>query len=215
MINGGRILVVDDEEKARKHMGKFLKREGYLFDLAEDGRSGLEKVKKTQYDLALVDIVMENERAGLDLLQKINKISPTTVPVIITGFGSMESYEEAKRNRVYDYLIKPIKLDQLTDVIKKGLDAHCQLVAKTEKERRKEVYAVHKEKLEEKDVGKFVALSYNKKDLPIVGSDEAEVIEKALHTFGKGEFFLRRIGYETITRIGGGIKEGEEDEHNL
>ncbi|MEW6608001.1 MAG: response regulator [bacterium] len=206
MINGNRILVVDDEEKTRKHLNKFLTQRGYTVGLAKDGRSGLKEIKKTRYDLALVDIVMEDERAGLDLLQEINKLSSTTVPIVITGYGSIESYEEAKKNRVYDYLIKPIKGEQLNEVVERGLELHRELEVKMKKEKRDEVYAVHKEKLEEKDVGKFVALSYNEKEEPIVGEDEAEVIEKALEKFGKGGFFLRRIGYETIIRIGGGYE---------
>ena len=116
-----RILVVDDEMGIREGCKRALLKEGYEIDDAENGSAGLQKVKKDSYDLILVDLIMPGI-AGLDLIQKVHKIDPEVILVVITGYATIDTAVEATKRGAYDYLPKPFTPEALTAVVKRGLE---------------------------------------------------------------------------------------------
>lgn len=106
------ILIVDDEGVQCEMLAGFLRKQGYRPDTAENGRIALEKFKTGSFDLVLTDQRMP-EMEGLQLLKEIKRLNPETVVVIMTAFGSVSSAVAAMKEGAYDYLTKPIDLDEL------------------------------------------------------------------------------------------------------
>ena len=114
------ILIVDDEETMRDSCCQILRKDGYLVDAAEDGDSGLQKIREIKPDLVLVDLKMPG-MSGMELLEKIGDIDPDIVSVVITGYATRGSAVEAKKRNAFDFLPKPFTPNQLRIVVKRGL----------------------------------------------------------------------------------------------
>jgi len=117
----GNILVVDDERSMREILEIFLKKEGYDVTTAEDGKTALDAFKKDIFDLVITDLKMP-KASGIDLLKSIKDISPDTVVVIITAFGTTESAVEAIKLGAFDYIQKPFKMDEISLVVNNALE---------------------------------------------------------------------------------------------
>jgi len=113
------ILLVDDEESVRKAFTGILEKAGYLVDTAETGQKALEKAQAKRYDVALIDIKLP-DMEGTDLLLKLPKKSEM-VKIIITGFSTMENGVKAADCGADDFLVKPVKPQELLNAIKERL----------------------------------------------------------------------------------------------
>ena len=128
------ILVVDDEESMRDACSKILKKDGFLADTAKDGSAGLEKIEKNKPDLVLVDLKMPGI-SGMEVLEKIKEIDPNIIPVVITGYSTVESAVEAMKKGAYDFLPKPFSPEELRIIIRRGLERR-KLILETESLRK-------------------------------------------------------------------------------
>ncbi|MFM8274106.1 MAG: sigma-54-dependent transcriptional regulator [Gemmata sp.] len=108
-----RILFVDDEAHLREFMKSELPRLGHEVTTCADSRSGIETVKRQTFDAAILDMRMENDKAGLQVLAALKQAAPDTEAVIMTGYGSTETAIEALRLGAFDYLTKPCKLTDI------------------------------------------------------------------------------------------------------
>jgi two-component system response regulator PilR (NtrC family) len=106
------ILIVDDEEIIRESLSFVLKKEGLSVQEAENGKVALEYIKERTFDLVITDIEMP-EMKGIELLEHISQISPETLVVIITAYGSIDSAIAALRRGAVDYILKPVEFDEL------------------------------------------------------------------------------------------------------
>jgi len=106
-------LFVDDEQHLREFMRTELPRLGHEVTVCADSASGIETVKKSTFDAAILDMRMEHDKAGLRVLAAIKQISPDTEAVMMTGYGSTETAVEALRLGAFDYLTKPCKLSDI------------------------------------------------------------------------------------------------------
>lgn len=116
----GRIIVVDDEETARKSLTDILKLEGYQVSSEGDGQSALEAISENDYDLMLLDLKMPGMN-GLEVLEKVVKQAPECKVVMLTAHGSMESAIEALRHGAHDYLLKPASPTEILSSVAKGI----------------------------------------------------------------------------------------------
>ena len=114
------ILVVDDEEKTRRILKLNLQDE-YKVLLAEDGQQALAILQHEPIHLVLTDLRMP-VMSGLELMEKIREMNLHIPVIIITAFGSIENAVEAMKQGAYDYILKPIKIDELELTIKKSLN---------------------------------------------------------------------------------------------
>ena len=114
------ILVVDDEQNSREGLTKILIKEGYEVVAAESGQDALAKAKKQDFDLIITDLRMP-EISGIDVLEKIREKKPDIGVIIVTAYGEVNSYLKAMTLGAFEYLNKPIKLDELRRVIHKAL----------------------------------------------------------------------------------------------
>jgi response regulator RpfG family c-di-GMP phosphodiesterase len=115
------ILVVDDEHVIREILADFLTMEGFSVRTAEDGKSALDELSRTRYDLVLSDLKMPN-MGGIELLQAIGDQSPNVVTIIMTGFGTVETAIDAMKRGAYDYVLKPFKMEEVVHTVRRGLE---------------------------------------------------------------------------------------------
>ena len=111
-----RVLVIEDDETARKQMAKAIRKEGYQVLTAEDGRAGLDIFEKERPEIVITDLKMPGI-GGLEVMQTVKRLSPNVQVVLITAFGGVDTAILALREGVLDYLTKPLDLDHLTVVL--------------------------------------------------------------------------------------------------
>jgi DNA-binding NtrC family response regulator len=115
------VLIVDDEEPARRLLKKELKRKGFSTDTAEDGGKALEKLRESSFDLVLLDIVMPG-MDGIALMKKLKNDPAAPAIVVLTGRATVDTAVEAMKNGAYDYLTKPYKLEELGIIINRAYE---------------------------------------------------------------------------------------------
>ncbi len=113
-----RILVVDDEENTRIGLSKLLSQEGFEVESAANGNDALDLLAQHKINLVISDINMPDMN-GLAFLRELSRKFPSTSVIMITAYGGVESYLEAMNLGAYEYLHKPVRLEELRSVIKK------------------------------------------------------------------------------------------------
>ena len=116
------LLIIDDEKNIREGLGANFEMEGYNVKLAENGQQGLEFISKGDIDLVITDLRMPGI-SGEEVLRKVTTETPGIPVIVLTGHGSIDSAVDAMRNGAYDFLTKPLNLDQLTMIVKRALQA--------------------------------------------------------------------------------------------
>ena len=116
------ILIIDDEKNIREGLAAALEMEGYTVALAADGKQGLARMVKGDIDLVITDLRMP-EVSGEQVLAKVAAENPGVPVIVLTGHGSIDSAVEAMRNGAYDFLTKPLNLDQLILIVKRALES--------------------------------------------------------------------------------------------
>jgi len=115
-----KILVIDDDKSIRKIFRINLEEEGYIIDLAESGEEALRKVENQRYNLALIDIKL-GDMEGTDLLESFQEKAPQMKKIIVTGFPSLQNAIQALNRGADAYILKPVKIDQLLEIIEEQL----------------------------------------------------------------------------------------------
>jgi two-component system, NtrC family, response regulator HydG len=116
----GRILVVDDETNILTVFKKVLEKAGFKVETASTGKDALEKICKTKYNVYLVDVKLP-DMDGTELLAQIPN-NPSSVKIIITGFSSEEVGRKAADYGADEYLVKPVKPQELIETIQSRLN---------------------------------------------------------------------------------------------
>jgi two-component system response regulator PilR (NtrC family) len=105
----------------REVLGILLEEEGYVITSASNGLEGIEHLSNDIFDLVVTDIKMP-KADGFEVLKKVKELSPSTIVVMITAFGTTESTIEAMKLGAYDYIHKPFKIDEIRLVIQKAFE---------------------------------------------------------------------------------------------
>ena len=117
----GKILVVDDEEGIRDILSRSLRIQGYAVVTAQNGKEGIDKFKKEEFDLVISDIKMP-EMDGITFLGHIKKIDPDIETIMVTAYETMETAIESLRKGAYDYISKPFSLEKIFITIEKAME---------------------------------------------------------------------------------------------
>lgn len=112
------LLIIDDEESQLLSLKSFLTRRNFDVITANDGKSGYDKLKDLQVDVVLTDFRMPNWD-GYTVLKNIKELNPEIDVVIMTAFGSVEDAVKIMKSGAYDYLAKPIDLDELENLLER------------------------------------------------------------------------------------------------
>jgi two-component system nitrogen regulation response regulator GlnG len=116
------ILVVDDDQSIATAFERFLKHEGHVCTLASNAEEAFRLVSERDPDLVVMDIRMPGSD-GLEILQELRSRYPDLHVVMMTAYGTSQTSIDAIRAGAFEYLTKPLDLDQLRVVIRKALAA--------------------------------------------------------------------------------------------
>ncbi len=125
MTPGGRVLLVDDEEKILKTLGRALRDEGHDVTTASRALDGQRLLTEQAFDLLIIDYRMP-DRSGMDVLKELVATTPDgerPAIVMMTAHGSVESAVEAMKLGAHDYLQKPFEVDELLLTARRALAA--------------------------------------------------------------------------------------------
>ena len=117
------ILIVDDEESIRTSLRSILEDEGYEVSVAGSGQEALKLYTTDPPDLMMLDIWMP-EMDGLETLRRVKEFVPTAQVMMMSGHGSIETAVKAIKLGAYDYIEKPLSLENVTLRVKHALDQY-------------------------------------------------------------------------------------------
>ncbi len=114
------VLIADDENIIRRGLKSFVEKEEdfYVAGLAEDGQEALSLAEELSPDVCLVDINMPFVN-GLDFIERLGKICPGCISVVVTGYDDFAYIQRALRLHVRDYLLKPVSEKDFTELMEK------------------------------------------------------------------------------------------------
>ncbi len=115
------ILIIDDEKNQRDILTGYLKKKGFNIFSASNGDEGIKIVQTNLIDIVLSDFKMPG-KTGLEVLHEVKKINPKIDFVILTAFGTIENAVTAMRKGAFDYITKPVDLDELDLLIERIIE---------------------------------------------------------------------------------------------
>ncbi len=181
------VLIIDDEEAQRDSISSFLKRRNYAVHTASDGEKGVEQARSNMVDVVLTDFRMPGLN-GLEVLQKVKEINPEIDVVVITAYGSVQDAVDIMKTGAYDYLTKPIDLDELENLLdriqeKRGLQSENKLLKQQLQEKFKFESIISQSKEMEEVLSTVSRVANSKATVLIRGESGTgkELIAKALH----------------------------------
>lgn len=114
------ICLVDDEKNTLKVLSAFLRKQGYQVLIAESGEQAWEKLKIQDCQLLITDLKLPG-KSGLELLEAVKTCWPMMPVIMITAFGSIPNAVQAMQSGAFNYLTKPVNLDELAVLVKNAL----------------------------------------------------------------------------------------------
>jgi DNA-binding NtrC family response regulator len=116
-----RVLVVDDEEPVLTSIRGILELETYHVVGTTSGREAVTLAAQQFFDVVLTDLRLD-DLDGLQIVRELRRQSPDSVPIVLTGYASLDSAVKALREGAYDYLVKPCDVLELRMTIARGIE---------------------------------------------------------------------------------------------
>lgn len=114
------LLVIDDDAVTRELLTEVLQDEGYTVEACESGKLALERAAHDSFDLAITDVRMP-EMDGIAVTQALKAQQPSLQVIVMTAFGSVETAVEAIRHGAFDYVSKPMNLEEIKSTVRRAL----------------------------------------------------------------------------------------------
>ena len=115
------VLVVDDEESVATTIEAILKMDGHDVTAVTSGAEAVRLLNERQYDVVLTDLRLA-DMDGVDVLKEVQRTSPDTAAIMLTGYASLESAVAALRSGAYDYLMKPSDVEELRATVNRAIE---------------------------------------------------------------------------------------------
>jgi len=140
-MNNYSILIIDDEDAQRSVLKGYLEKKGYKIFSAASGNEGIKAVQNNVIDIVLSDFKMP-DKTGLEVLEEVKQLNPEVSFVILTAYGTIENAVKAIRLGAFDFISKPVDLDELDLMIERiienrSLKSEIQLLKNQLKEKFK------------------------------------------------------------------------------
>ena len=116
---GGSLLIIEDEAILRQSLNDSLK-DSHAVTTAETGEQALELIKQKDFDILIVDVRLPG-KSGIEVIREVKQAKPYVRSIVITAFPSVELAVEAMKQGAVDYLVKPIRFDELENLIWENL----------------------------------------------------------------------------------------------
>lgn len=124
MREQNRILVVDDEAMIRALLVDILAEDGYHVETAVNGRAAVEVLQRDgDFAVLFTDIIMP-EMDGIELVRVARKVCPAIIPIVMTGFASIDTARAAVKEGAYDYVLKPFSLSEVKVAVSNAIERH-------------------------------------------------------------------------------------------
>ncbi len=117
-----RILIVDDSESQRELAAEITREMGYTVELAEHGRAAVALLRQRDFDLVVLDMIMEPDFDGLSTYREILGLKPTQRAIVVSGYSSTERVQEVIALGAAEFVHKPYAVEKLTRAIRSALD---------------------------------------------------------------------------------------------
>ena len=114
------ILVIDDDAAYRALLREFIEDKGHTVIEAENADEGVTVFLKEKIDLVVSDLMMP-VKSGMELLHELKLINPKVLFIMVTGYPGVETAIQATKEGAYDYLAKPVEMQQLAAVMNRAL----------------------------------------------------------------------------------------------
>ena len=115
------LLIVDDDEGARKSLSLIFGKNNFYIDTANTGQEALEKAQGKLFNIILMDIKLP-DMEGIELLSALKEINPQSDVLIITAYASLETAKRAVNEGASGYITKPINMNEVLTTIKKTIE---------------------------------------------------------------------------------------------
>ncbi len=116
-----KILLIEDEILIRSSLARALGKDGYVVSEAKDYSEAIEELKAKGYDLAIVDLYLEDGLHGIDLIREIHRWSPQARIMVITAFGTPEVREAAMMEGIDRFYDKPFEVMDIRRAVREML----------------------------------------------------------------------------------------------
>jgi two-component system, OmpR family, response regulator len=123
-----RVLLVDDEDDFRETLQKRLRNRKLLVETAENGYKALEILQAQDFDVVILDVKMPG-LDGIDTLKEIKVKKPDVEVIMLTGHASVESGIQGMQLGAFDYVMKPVPLDELLDKMRQAYERKAMRAA--------------------------------------------------------------------------------------
>jgi len=120
MLQGARILIVDDERTTRLSLSEIFSLRGATTTTAADGDEALALIQRTAFDLIILDVKMPGI-SGLQVLEHVQQHAPGTICILLTAHATIDSAIRALRQGAFDYVLKPAQPKTIIEVVERGL----------------------------------------------------------------------------------------------
>jgi len=181
------ILIIDDEQGQRDILSGYLKKKGFPIFAAGSGKEGIHITKTNAIDIIISDFKMP-DKTGIEVLAEIKAINPEISFVMVTAFGTVENAVKAMRLGAFDYLAKPIDLDELDLLLEriienKNLKSENQYLKQQLEERFKISSIISQSPKMEEAISLAARVAESKATVLITGENGTgkEVLAKAIH----------------------------------
>ena len=134
-----RVLIVDDEEDFLETLVNRLNKRNIDTTGVPSGEEALDVMKKKLFDVVILDIKMPGGMDGIETLREIKKIQPLAEVLLLTGHASVETSIEGMKLGAFDYLLKPMKLEDLMEKLAEAFEKKNTHEQKIRKARIKEL----------------------------------------------------------------------------
>ena len=114
------VMVVDDEPSVVEVFQEFLTVQGYALTLASSGEEAVRKLPEVRPDIILTDLNLPG-LSGLEVMRAAKSVDPEVCVVVVTGYASASTAIDALRQGAYDYVTKPFDLDDVSQIVERGL----------------------------------------------------------------------------------------------
>ncbi|MBL4692689.1 MAG: response regulator, partial [Magnetovibrio sp.] len=188
MTTAATILVADDDNSIRVVLEQALSRAGFEVRTTSNAATLWKWVSAGEGDLVITDVVMPDEN-GLDLVPRILKIRPNLRIIVMSAQATIMTALKATERGAFEYLPKPFDINELVNVVKRGLEAGKQGsgAAKNDQDGEEEMPLIGRSSAMQ-DIYRTIA-RLMQTDLSIIVNGESgtgkELVAKALHDFGR------------------------------
>jgi len=111
-----RLIIIDDEPIVGRRLKQIFEKMGFDVEIFTNSLAAVQFMKENPFDIVVTDFKMD-ELDGMEVLREAKRINPGARVIIITGYAKPETAKEAFKNGVFDFMVKPFRLEELKEAV--------------------------------------------------------------------------------------------------